>query len=289
MITIHQLLQTGKARLKEAGIESYALDTELLLMHALKGKSREWLLMHREEKVENETQEIFFALIEQRLNYKPVSQLLGKKGFWKDDFIVTSDVLTPRPETELVIEAAHTCFPDKDQPLHMLDLGTGSGCLLLSLLQEFPNAHGVGIDKSSAALAIAKKNALGITSGPRAIFKEGDWEKGLQKQFDIVVSNPPYIPSSKIPGLMPEVAHWEPTIALDGGNDGLACYRQIAIGINDILIPGGYLIMECGEGQANAIISIFTGQQDVKNIMEHSITLLDLAGIERCLIFRNKR
>ena len=191
-----------------------------------------------------------------------MAYILGEREFWGLSFKVTPAVLVPRPDSETVIEAVLDLLADRHRPWRILDLGTGSGCLLLTLLREFPAASGVGMDTSADALAVAQTNAEALGVASRATLATGDWrEKGWTEQlggpFDLVVSNPPYIPSADIDGLMPEVARFEPRQALDGGPDGLVAYRTIAAGASKLITRGGWLAVEAGEGQSIDISALF--------------------------------
>lgn len=221
------------------------------------------------------------ALLERRRNREPVSQILGQWEFWSLPFYVTAATLTPRPDTETLVQAALDLLPDRGATLRLLDLGTGSGCLLLALLHELPAARGLGIDKSPAALAVAQRNASALGLADRAQFALGDWAEGLRGRFDLIVSNPPYIPRHEIPGLMPEVSRHEPVIALDGGSDGLECYRQLAPQIAARLAAGGLALLEVGQGQADSVMAILTATG-----LEPAGVRADLGGRERCVIFR---
>jgi release factor glutamine methyltransferase len=218
-----------------------------------------------------------------RVQREPMAYILGEREFWGIPFRVTPDVLVPRPDSETLIEAALAMMPDRNRPWRFLDLGAGSGCLLLTLLKEFPAAHGVGMDASAAALAVAAANAATMGQVDRVTFVLGDWsetgwENRLGGPFDLIVSNPPYIATGAIAGLMPEVARFEPKQALDGGPDGLAAYRQIARAGRKLITKGGRLLVEAGEGQAPEIAAIFE---------EHGITpeapWKDLSGIDRAV------
>ena len=214
------------------------------------------------------------AFILRRLAGEPVAKIIGKKGFWKDDFIVSKDVLDPRPDSETLIEAVLEKFPDKNQKLHFLDLGTGSGCLILSLLGEYPDATGIGIDISEKALDIAKKNA----HTDRVHFIQRDMRQDLSDlgRFDIMISNPPYIPTAEIATLDKDVKDYDPLLALDGGNDGLDFYRALS---KQHLAP--HLVIEIGKGQESQIIPIFETER------WHFIqSWRDLGGITRILYFQ---
>jgi release factor glutamine methyltransferase len=193
---------------------------------------------------------------------EPMAYILGEREFWGLSFKVTPAVLVPRPDSETVIEVVLDLLADRHRPWRILDLGTGSGCLLLTLLREFPAASGVGMDTSADALAVAQANAEALGVASRATLSTGDWrETGWTEQlggpFDLVVSNPPYIPSADIDDLMPEVARFEPRQALDGGPDGLVAYRAIAAGASKLITRGGWLVVEVGEGQSLDISALF--------------------------------
>lgn len=191
-----------------------------------------------------------------------MAYILGEREFWGLPFKVSPAVLVPRPDSETVIEAALALLADRDRPWRILDLGLGSGCLLLTLLREFPAARGVGLEVSEAALAVARSNAVALGVDGRAELLPGDWcEPGWRDRiggpFDLLVSNPPYIEAGAIAGLMPDVSRFEPRLALDGGPDGLAAYRAIAAVAPRLVAPGGRLLLEVGEGQAPEIYDIF--------------------------------
>ncbi len=196
-------------------------------------------------------------LLTRRERREPVSQILGIKGFWKIMLRVTPEVLTPRPETESLLDVMLPKIP-MDRRVRVLDLGVGSGALLLAILGERPNAVGLGVDASEEALAVARENAANLGLAGRAALLRGDWTTGLAAEsFDVVVSNPPYIASGDIAGLAPEVRDHEPRLALDGGLDGLDAYRRLAPEILNVLVPGGRFAVEVGLGQAPAVSDLF--------------------------------
>jgi release factor glutamine methyltransferase len=204
-------------------------------------------------------------LLARRERREPVSQILGVKGFWKIMVRVTPDVLTPRPETETILDVVLPKLAD-GTPLRLLDLGVGSGALLLALLAERPAAIGLGVDASEDALAVARENAANLGMAGRVALLRGDWTAGLEAaSFDVVVSNPPYIRSGEIAGLAPEVRDHEPRLALDGGSDGLDAYRELAPQILNVLKPGGLFAVEVGLGQAGAVQALFSdaGAMDI--------------------------
>ena len=226
------------------------------------------------------------TLTARRVQREPMAYILGEREFWGLTFKVTPDVLVPRPDTETVIEAALALLPDRTRAWRVLDLGVGSGCLLLTLLKEFLNATGTGLDASGEAIAIARVNAEALGVASRVHLIEGDWRAsgwiaGLDAPFDLVVSNPPYIEAGAIDRLMPEVARYEPRLALDGGADGLAAYRIIASAGPKLVTPNGFLLVEGGSGQAVEIASLFR---------EGGMTPLtpwkDLGGVERVIPIR---
>jgi release factor glutamine methyltransferase len=219
-------------------------------------------------------------LIQRRLAHEPVSQIIGSRGFWEHEFIVSRDVLTPRPDSEVLIEEALKCLPDRELPYRFLDLGTGSGCLILSLLHEFPQSKGLAVDASPKALEIAKRNAQQLKMEDRIMFQQGDWAKGLTGAFDLVISNPPYIPAKQKVDLMPEVRDYEPEMALIGGEDGLECYRILSAQTPALLKSGGWLIFEVGIHQAGTVAAM--GPQN--GLKCHKIRK-DYGGIERAVIF----
>jgi release factor glutamine methyltransferase len=222
------------------------------------------------------------CVTERRLAGEPVSRIAGHRGFWTLDLMVTPDTLDPRPDTETVVEAARDMIlatRAKDAPLRILDLGTGTGAILLALLAEFPDAEGLGVDISEEALLVAQDNAQRTGLAERASFRQGDWSADIAGPFDLIVSNPPYIPSADILTLDPEVRDHDPHLALDGGQDGLACYRRILAEIPALLAPDGFAVLEFGHGQGASVLRLAEAARlalvEFRN---------DLNGIERCVI-----
>ena len=240
-------LVAATRRLAEAGVPDPGRDARRLFSHSL-GVEPGRLTLVLPEPVDGEKLAVFEALIERRCAREPVSHLTGSRAFYGRRFKVTRDVLDPRPETEALIEAALS------EPFgHVLDLGVGSGCILLTLLAEMPDARGVGVDISEAACAVARENAAMLGLSDRAHVTVSDWVARVEGLFDLVVSNPPYIARAEMADLAPEVRDWEPAGALTDGADGLSCYRAILDGAAEVLAPGGRLIMELGAGQAEAV------------------------------------
>ena len=222
----------------------------------------------------------FDAALARRAAREPMSYILGVREFWSLEFAVTRACLDPRPDSETLVEAVLEALPDRARGVRILDLGTGSGCLLLALLSELPNATGMGIDASAQALGVALGNAHRLGLGPRAQFAQRDWTQGLEGRYDVIVANPPYIPTAEIDRLEPEVARYEPRAALDGGADGLAAYRAIVPALGRHLAEGGIAALEVGAGQAGLV-----GEMARSAGFDVAIRR-DLAGRERCLILR---
>ena len=269
MLPIKQILKNAGLQLSACGYTTTpTLDAEVLLAHAL-GKSREYLIGHADEMVE---QDIMNDVLQRRLTGEPIAYIIGTKEFWGMDFKVTKDTLIPRPETELIIEKSLELFP-KDSEIDILDLGTGTGCILIALLSEFQSAKGLGVDLSHAALEVAKQNARN-----RAEFIQSNWFNNIgERKFDLIVSNPPYI--SRTETLIKSVEKFEPHSALFAENDGYECYETIAKDLKKYLKPNGKAIFEFGQGQAAIISKIFSAQGFFINEI-----CKDLAGIERCII-----
>ncbi len=278
--TVAAALQDATRRLRAAGIGSARLDARLLLGEVLDLEAPQ-LIAHPERPLTAVEGERFLGLLDRRCRRQPLSQLLGRREFWGLAFRVTADTLDPRPDSETVVEAALAGLADRSAPLRILDLGTGTGCLLLALLHELPWAVGIGIDRSEPALAVASANADDLGLADRATFRAGDWTDGLVGTFDLVVSNPPYIPSPAIGRLMPEVARHEPRLAIDGGADGLAAYRAIAAGIARLLHPDSRLVVEIGAGQNDSVAALFAAAG-----VGCTAVGRDLSGRPRCLVLR---
>jgi release factor glutamine methyltransferase len=237
--------------LKAAGVDSPVIDARMLI-EAATGVTRLDIVTDPYRALDDEALARAEALIARREAREPVSQIVGYRDFRLHRFAVTKDVLTPRPETELLVDAALEVLP-KESPRRVLDLGVGSGAILLSILAERPLAEGVGIDISEAALAVARRNADALGVAGRVRLQRGDWGEGLDGAFDLIVSNPPYIRAGAIQLLDPEVAQFEPVLALDGGADGYDAYRAVLPAIARLLKPGGAFAVELGEGQAEGV------------------------------------
>lgn len=276
--TIGDLMANISRVLTGAGVPRPRLDARLILCHVL-GVGPEVIMGYPERVVDGPTRSAVNRLVAERSRRKPLSHILGRREFWSLDLEVTPDVLTPRPDSETLIEVVLEARPDRQAPLSILDLGTGTGCLLLALLSEYPNASGLGVDISDAALRVARRNAEKVDLSHRVRFQNGDWCDGLDGPFDLVVCNPPYIRHDELPTLEPEVRLHEPLLALDGGADGLDCYRTILWQLPTVLAPDGLVILELGEGQAQAV-SALAGERDFAVAANRD----DLAGITRALV-----
>ncbi|MFN7451761.1 MAG: peptide chain release factor N(5)-glutamine methyltransferase [Alphaproteobacteria bacterium] len=281
-MTIATTIHNATQRLAAIGIDTASLDARLLVAHALK-LTREEMLSREGHVLTDHERASVEALIVRREAREPVSQILGKRGFWRDEFLVTKDVLTPRPESETMIEALLTLRPERDRDYQMLDLGTGSGCLLLSALREYPKSYGTGVDESEAALNVARANAQALGLDTRAQFIKSDWCMALTKNFraDIVLANPPYIPAGEIATLAPEVRQYDPMRALHGGEDGLQCYRKIFSQLSLYLSPHALILLEVGAGQATEVAEIGRASG-----MKLSSIVPDLAGFARIVVFQ---
>jgi release factor glutamine methyltransferase len=255
-LTLVQAWTRAKARLEAAGVDGPVIDARLLV-EAAAGASRTDIIADPHRPLSDEQQAALETFLARRERREPVSHILGRKGFWKIMLSVTPAVLTPRPDTETVVERVLRDFPE-GRAFDVLDLGVGSGAILLAILAERPAAKGLGVDVSEEALAVARENAANLGLGPRVALLRGDWTFGLADAgFDLVVSNPPYIPSADIEALEPEVRDHEPRRALDGGPDGLDAYRQLAPEIMRVLRPGGRFAVEIGYDQAAAVENLF--------------------------------
>lgn len=279
--TVAAALATATAQLAGAGLDEPRREARLLLEWAMEA-DRSAILAHPERPLAPAEEARFAELLARRAAREPASRLLGMREFWSLPFRLSGETLIPRPESETLIEAALALCPERLAPLRLLDLGTGTGCLLLALLGERPAACGIGVDLSAGASRIAAANAAALGLGGRAGFVVGFWGEALAGRFDVILANPPYISSEAIATLMPEVAEHEPRLALDGGPDGLAAYRSLTADLPRLLAPGGVALLEVGFGQAAAAAEImWRGGLAVEEIRR------DLAGTERCLVLRH--
>jgi len=257
-LTLVQAWTGARKRLEAAGIEAPVIDARLLL-EAATGATRTDIITDPHRALTEAQTGTLEDYLGRRIAREPVSHILGKKGFWTVELKVTCDVLTPRADTETLVDGVLKSLPP-EEPMRILDLGVGSGAILLALLAERPAWSGVGVDISEAALEVARENAALLKLDQRASFVHGLWAEGLpDRSFDAVVSNPPYIPTADIDGLEPEVSRHEPRLALDGGADGLDAYRALAPQLMRVLKPGGVFALEIGHDQGQAVEALMQG------------------------------
>jgi release factor glutamine methyltransferase len=278
--TIGFALTEAAAALAAAGFGDPRRHARRLLAAAL-GLSAVDVFAHPETALGTAEEARVAAMLRRMIAHEPLSRIVGKREFWGLEFRLSADTLDPRPESESVIEAVLSRLPDRAQSYRFLDLGTGTGCLLLALLSEFPQAVGVGIDIAPGAAATARDNARRLGLGERAHFTVGDWARAIAGRFDAVIANPPYIPTPALPELMPEVRDHDPKRALDGGADGLKAYRAIAADLPRVLLPDGLFAAEIGVGQAKAVVAIL--EQNGVGIDGFAA---DLGGVIRCIVAR---
>lgn len=270
------LLAAATERLKASGSDTPVLDARMLLQAAA-GISREDLILGTDRILTGEQLTCFETFVSRRERHEPVSRILGQREFYGRAFRVTPDTLDPRPDTETLIEAALAVMP---RGARLLDLGTGTGAIAITLLAERPEATGLATDLSTAALAVARENAGRLGVADRLALAEGNWFDPVAGVFDIILSNPPYIPAGDIAGLGPEVRNFDPGLALSGGIDGLDPYRMIASRAAAHLAAGGHVLVEIGAGQAEDVVAIFA-RAGFRTAARHR----DLGGHERCLAF----
>lgn len=276
--TLRQLRRAAEALLTEAGCDTPSLDARLLIQHALK-LDRADLLFMADQPLDPAAAAGAWELIERRSTRVPVSRIIGSRGFWTLDLGVNAATLDPRPDTETVVDAVLEAIPDRDRPLRILDLGTGSGAILLALLAEYPQAVGLGVDLAPDAVRQAAANAAACEMAGRAAFQGGSWGEGLPDgAFDVVVSNPPYIPTADIADLAPEVREHDPMLALDGGADGLDAYRALADQLPRLLAADGVTALEVGAGQADQVAELLT----LAGLTLTGVRV-DLGGVARCV------
>ncbi|MDI1365904.1 MAG: peptide chain release factor N(5)-glutamine methyltransferase [bacterium] len=270
-LTLVKAWTAAKERLKDAGIEQPAIDARLMLEVAA-DVTRTEIVTDPYRMLTVQQWETLDDYLTRRARREPVSHIIGRKGFWKILLQVNKNVLTPRPETEVIVDEVLKAFPE-NMAFNMLDLGVGSGTILLAVLAERPAAKGLGVDVSEEALAVARENAANLDLNTRCALLRGDWTAGLgDAGFDLVVSNPPYIASHIIETLEPEVRDHEPRVALDGGPDGLDAYRQLAPEILRVLKPAGMFAVEIGYDQSADVEALFrqAGAGDVRTIKDLS-------------------
>ena len=278
--SIRAALDTAARVLRDAGLEQARREAQVLLGHAL-GVGREAMIGDPERPLGGGEAAVFETLVARRAAREPAAHILGAREFWSLDLGVTRDTLIPRPDSETVVAAGLAEIADHRAALRLLDLGAGAGCLLLALLSELTQASGVGVDISAPALAVARANADRLGLAARARFVCGDWGRSLAGEFDLIVANPPYIGAAEAAALAPEVANYEPHLALFGGADGLAGHRALAPDVARLMAPGGAAVIEVGAGQADAVAAIMAGHG-----LGEAGRRRDLGGLERCVVLR---
>ncbi|MEQ9518884.1 MAG: peptide chain release factor N(5)-glutamine methyltransferase [Parvibaculum sp.] len=269
-----------KKRFSFAGISTPELDARLLLSAAC-GVDDVGLIAAPDVVVSKDAMTKLEGMVARRIAGEPVSRILGVREFWGLEFALNRGTLDPRPESETIIEAVLKARPDVAAPLRFLDLGTGTGCLLLALVSEYANALGVGVDVSDDAIKAAMRNASLLGFADRVQFMVNDWARGLDGPFDVIVSNPPYIPSADINALAREVKQFDPVAALDGGDDGLDPYRHLMPELPRLLSPAGMAIFEFGKGQGADVARIA-----IEAGLKVERVICDLAGLERTIIVK---
>lgn len=281
MSVLQEVRKDAVARLEAGGNDVARLDVDLLLSAALQISSLD-ITLEPKRPLKDQEEADFNDLLRRRVAHEPISQILGRKGFWTHSFRVSRDCLTPRPDSETLIEAALKSIPHKDASLKILDLGTGSGCLLLSLLSELPKSRGLGVDISPKALSIARENAEDLMLAERCDFRQSDWATEIDQaeKFDIILCNPPYIAESEAIDLAPDVRDYEPHTALFAEDNGLLAYKKLAEVIPRLATKTGQIFLEIGHTQASEVSDIF------EKVGACDLTIIsDLAGRDRCVAF----
>jgi release factor glutamine methyltransferase len=301
-VPVQALLASARQQLAEAGCATPALDAEILLAHTL-GRERTWLYVHSQEKIDLEQIAVFNRLLQRRARREPVAYLVGSKEFFGLEFWVNQHVLIPRPETELLVETALELVKDRwpmvsgkhqieftqskiknpKSKIHIVDVGTGSGCIAIALATRLPGAMLFAIDASADALVLARQNAGRHNVVDRITFLRGNLLHPLDRPVDLIVSNPPYVSRSELRAVSPEISQYEPRLALDGGEDGLALIGPLLRQATEKLRPGGAMLVEIGSTQGPAAVQL---AQDCLPSADVSVKK-DLAGLDRLLVVRS--
>jgi release factor glutamine methyltransferase len=274
------LVSEAAAALSAAGLDEPRRHARRLVASAL-AISQADLFGHPERALDESQIHRFRAMLCRMVEGEPLSRILERREFWGLWFTLSPETLDPRPETETVVEAVLRRCPGRHAAVRFLDLGTGTGCILLALLSEFPAASGVGIDIAETAVLTAARNAAALGFADRALFFVGDWAAAVSGRFDVIVANPPYIASANLPLLPRQVARHDPWRGLDGGEDGLEAYRRIAEDVSKLLVPDGVFVAEVGVGQAERVAAMMKTNGLALDGFDE-----DLAGIARCVITR---
>ena len=276
-MNIKSAIIDGASILRKKFISSANLDSEILMAEAIK-KKREFLILNSNFTIDKKDLKIFYKFIEKRSAREPIAYITNKKSFWSSEFFVTQDTLIPRPDTELIIENVLK-FTKNKESLRILDIGIGSGCILLSILKEKKNFYGTGIDISKKCLKISKINAINLKVYNRLKLIKTDVDKFISSKYDLIVSNPPYIIKKKLKYLDRDVVKYEPTQALNGGIDGLSEIRKVIYKSSELIKKKGKLILEIGFDQKKKVINLLNKEGFYINS-----TYKDLAGNDRCIV-----
>ena len=277
MVTVEEVFLSGMQKLNAAQVENPNLDAKIIFKHILSVDNEQFELCKKNE-ISNKVTKSYLELIDRRIKREPIAYITNKQSFWKDEFKVTKDTLIPRPETELILESVISYFPDKKIDLNIADLGTGSGCIIISLLQEYINASGIGIDISKEAIKIANENKKLLKNHERLKLLDEDYAEYNLNGFDIIVSNPPYISQNSL-DIQKDVYDYEPHLALFSKNNGIEAYNKIISNLASRIDKNFFLFLEIGLGQASEVTKLLKN-----NGFTEILTKVDLANIPRCVI-----
>ncbi len=274
---LEKLIKIGEEKLNFNGIKTSNLDSKILLSYVLGSKNQ---CFEFDKEITPDQKFIFEKHLNTRIKGKPISRIIKRRSFWKDDFYLNDYTLDPRPDSEAIVEEA-IIFIKKifKSEINILELGTGTGCMILSILREFDNVKGLATDISLEAIKVALKNSKRLNLEKKLNFIVCDWCKGIKKKFDVIILNPPYIKTNEISTLQVEVKHFDPIISLDGGGDGLKAFKEISKHIKKLLKNNGKIFCEIGYNQANDVIEIFR-----KNNLKKVFIKQDLSGKDRCIV-----
>ena len=277
MVTVEEVFLSGIQKLNAAEVENPNLDAKIIFKHILSVDNEQFELCKKNE-ISSKITKSYFELIDRRIKREPIAYITNKQSFWNDEFKVTKDTLIPRPETELILESVISYFPDKKIDLNIADLGTGSGCIIISLLQEYINASGIGIDISKEAIKIANENKKLLKNHERLKLLDEDYAGYNLNGFDIIVSNPPYISQNSL-DIQKDVYDYEPHLALFSKNNGIEAYNKIISNLASRIDKNFFLFLEIGLGQASEVTKLLKN-----NGFTEILTKVDLANIPRCVI-----